>query len=327
MQKGILVTAGAIGSWALLSVIGRILLLRLHIDPWAFSFIQLCAGGAALVIAAKIAGPRASFRLARFARPTTWILGALRVASAAIYTTVLGWLSVLEAGTIGAVSVSLAALGVWLIFRRRPSQGEGWGHLLILGAVGWLLAGIEDPLRPVVAALMGLNALAVVGIALLAERHPDNMSDEPGARLQFTGTVLMVTAAVFLALRAVQAPASETADWDWPLIVVSAVFGIVLRAPSTVLTFWSIRLVGTQNYAAAIAFLPLIGMGFEEAAVALGLIDISRFDPGTLLIALIVLAGTGAVIAARLRVGRGGADKRNPPDRGPRGLFQRRYRP
>ena len=303
MQKGILVTAGAIGSWALLSVVGRILLLRLHIDPWAFSFIQLCVGGAALVIAAKIAAPHTSIRLARFARPTTWILGSLRVASAAIYTTVLGWLSVLETGTVGAVSVPLAAMGVWLTFRRRPARGEGWGHLVILVAVGWLLTGIEDPLRPVVAGLMGLNAVAVVGIAMLAERHPDNLSNEPGARLQFTGIVLMVTAAVFLALRAVQAPESGP-NWDWQLIAVSAVFGIVLRAPSTVLTFWSIRLVGAQNYAAAIAFLPMIGMGFEEAAVAMGVIDHSRFDPGTLLLALIVLAGTALVIVARLHAGR-----------------------
>ncbi|NMM44963.1 hypothetical protein HH303_10775 [Rhodospirillaceae bacterium KN72] len=309
MKKGILVTAGAIASWALLSVVGRILLLRLPIDPWAFSFIQLCTGGAALVVASMLfAAPRASFRFQRFARPTTWILGVLRVASAAIYTTVLGWLSVLETGTIGAVSVPLAALGVWIVFRRRPSRGEGWGHLVILGASGFLLTGLEDPLQPIVAGLMGLNALATVGIALLVERHPDNLSDEPGARLQFTGTVLMVTAAFFLALRAVQAPASETADWDWQLIAVSAVFGIVLRAPSTVLAFWSIRLAGTQNYAAAIAFLPLIGMGFEESAVAIGLIDVSRFDPGTLLIALIVLAGTGAVIATRLHTKRGAAE-------------------
>ena len=43
------VTLGAILSWAAVIAASRILLLRLELDPWAFSFVQLCAGGVVLI--------------------------------------------------------------------------------------------------------------------------------------------------------------------------------------------------------------------------------------------------------------------------------------
>ncbi|MEL7117565.1 MAG: translation-associated GTPase, partial [Pseudomonadota bacterium] len=94
MARVVTVTLSAMACWALLSVISRILLLRYGIDPWAFAFLQLCAGGLALILL----GARRGQNLASFRRPTTWIIGALRVTSAALYTAVLAWISVLEAG-------------------------------------------------------------------------------------------------------------------------------------------------------------------------------------------------------------------------------------
>ncbi len=295
MQTGFIVTAGAVASWALLSAVSRLLLLRLELDPWAFSFIQLCAGGLILVL---VAGRGRSISLYSFRRPTTWILGVLRVVSAALYTTVLGWLSVLETGTLGAISTPLAALGVWLVFRRRPMPGEWIGHLAILGAAAWMLFGLNGELRSDVAVMMGLNALTIVAMAILAEKHPDNLSDAPGVRLRFTGAVLLVTAGAFLAVRALQEGGADTV-WDWKVLIVGTIFGITLRAPSMVLSFWAIRLVGAQNYAAANAFLPLIGMALEQAAYAAGLIDVSRFDIATLCIAVVVVSGSVTIFIAR----------------------------
>ncbi|MEM1050220.1 MAG: EamA family transporter [Pseudomonadota bacterium] len=299
MRKAFFVTAGAIVSWGAVSALSRVLLLRLDLDPWAFSFLQLCAGGVALML---IAGGK-SPPLASLGRPTTWILGALRVLSAALYTTVLGWLSVLEAGTIGAVSVPLAALCVWLILGRRPARREWFGHLIILGGILTLFVHLDAPIQAPVAGLLGLNAVAIVTLSILAERHPDNLSDEPGVRLRFTGAVLLVTALFFLTLRILSPGAPDAAwpepTWDLQLIAISAAVGIFLRAPSMVLSFWAIRLAGTQNYTAAIAFLPLTGMAFEEAAFAAGFLAVSRFEFATLAIALCVGSGTLLVLAAR----------------------------
>ena len=88
--------------------------------------------------------------------------------------------------------------------------------------------------------------------------------------------------------------------------------GVAFRAPSMVLSFWSTRLIGAQNYMAAASLLPLIGMGLEQAAFAAGLIDVSRFTPTAALLAVGVAAGTLLVVAARLRALRTAAAV-NPP--------------
>ncbi|SMF51231.1 EamA-like transporter family protein [Tistlia consotensis] len=299
MPLAILVTLGALLSWAALLAASRVLLLRLGLDPWAFSFVQLCAGGLVLLAA----GGRRRPDLSSFRRPATWALGVLRVLSAACYTAVLVRLSVLEAGVLGAVNVPLVALAVWLAFGRRPARGEWLGQLVILAAILPLVAGLEGGLRDPAVGLMLLNELCLVAATLLAERHPDNRSDRPGARFRLTGAVLLVTAALFLAVRLAEG-GSAGGLLDRPLLAAGAAVGVALRAPSMVLSFWSIRLVGARNYMAAVSLLPLLGLGLEQAALAAGLIEVSRFRPGTALLALGVVAGTLLVVAARIRARR-----------------------
>jgi hypothetical protein len=76
------VTIGAVLTWASVSAVSRVLLVRLGLDPWSFSFIQLCSGGLALL---AMSG-KAAFGAVSFRRPSTWILGFFRVLSAALYT-------------------------------------------------------------------------------------------------------------------------------------------------------------------------------------------------------------------------------------------------
>ena len=299
MRTPILVTLGAVLSWAALLAASRVLMLRLGLDPWAFSFVQLCAGGVVLLAV----GGSGRIGVSSLGRPATWMLGVLRVLSAASYTAVLAWLSVMEAGVLGAINVPLVAIAVWLAFGRRPARGEWLGQSVILATILPLVAGLDGGLWHPAVGLMLFNEVCLVAATLLAERHPDNISDQPGVRLRFTGAVLLVTAALFLAVRAAQ---GETADglWDWRLLAAGAAVGVAFRAPSMVLSFWSIRLVGAQNYMASAALLPLLGMILEQAAFAAGLIDVSRFRVGTALLALGVVAGTLLVVAARIRAAR-----------------------
>lgn len=296
MHASWVVTVGAILSWAALSAVSRILLLRFEFDPWSFSFVQLCSGGILLL---AMAG-KGSLAMTSFRRPITWLLGSLRVLSAAIYTAVLAWVSVLEAGILGSMSVPLIAIVVWMIFGRRAARGEWLGHLAILVAIVLLVVNLDGGIRFAVLWLMLLNALCLVLISILAERHPENVSDQPGARLGFTGAVLLVTAGLFLTVRFVQGGPS-TGIWDWWFLVSGTSVGIALRAPAMVLAFWSIRLIGAQNYMGAISFLPIAGMVFEELAFELGLIDVSRFQSETLFLAIGVIIGTLMVFFARMR--------------------------
>lgn len=295
MDRPSVVTIAAVLSWAALNVVSRFLLTRLHIDPWGFSFIQLFAGGIALL---AING-RASFGVASLARTSTWILGLLRVLSAAVYTTVLALVSVLETGILGAINMPLIALAVWLLFGRAPARGEWLGYLTIFCSISLLAMDLDSEIRKVALGLMLCNGVCLVSMTLLAEKHPDNLSENPSVRLRFTGTVLLVTAGMFALLRLVQT-GFGTEGWDWRLLVSGIVVGVALRAPSMVLTFSSIRLVGAQNYTAATAFLPLIGLAIEQLFVRFGLIEVSRFKFETLLLGLLVAIGTMIVLAARM---------------------------
>lgn len=294
MSKAHIVTFSSMLCWAILSVVSRILLLHFGFDPWAFSFVQLCAGGVMLLM---ISG-RGALNPISFLRPMTWVLGALRVVSAALYTTVLASVSVLEAGILGTLNLPIIVIAVWVLSRKRPTRMEWVGHLLILGAIGILVQTLEPEIRYVVAWLMGVNALCLALITLLSERHPDNISDLPGARARFSGAVLLVTAAFFLVARLVQAGPGETGV-GMPLLASGVLVGIILRAPAMYLAFWSIRLAGAMGYTAAVTLLPVFGMMFEQMAVAAGLLESSRFRIETLGLVVVVIAGTLLVVRAR----------------------------
>ncbi len=296
MPQAYIITIIAMLFWALLSVVSRILLLKFHFDPWMFSFIQLCAGGISLLVMSGKGG----LNLTSFTRPVTWGLGALRVVTAALYTTVLAWVSVLEAGVLGTLNLPFVVLAVWILTKTRPARFEWIGHLLILSAILLLIQTLEPEIRFPVAWLMGLNALCHAALTLLSERHPDNASDLPGARARFTGAVLLVTAAFFLIARLVQNGPGDGMI-EMPLLASSILVGILLRAPAMFLAFWSIRLAGALGYTAAVTLLPVFGMMFEQAAVAVGLLDITRFRIETLYLALIVITGTLLVVMARAK--------------------------
>lgn len=296
MHNPFIVTVGAILFWAALSAVSRLLLTQLNFDPWSFSFIQLLAGGGALL---GLSG-RASFGAVSFARVSTWVLGALRVLSAALYTSVLALVSVLEAGIIGAMSTPLIAVAAFIFSRRAPTRGEWPGYLLIFLCIFLLATDLSSGMRNTALGFMFLNAICLIAMNLLAEKHPDNLSDDPAIRLAFTGTVLLVTAGLFSLIYVLQSDVTA-GELNWDLLIAGILVGIFLRAPSMLLTFSSIRLVGAQNYTVAMAFLPLIGMTIEELFLWTGLIDVSRFKFIYFLLGLGIVMGTIIILVARIQ--------------------------
>lgn len=295
------ITISAILSWAVVSVASRILLVNYGFDPWMFSFLQLVAGGIAL-LAIGYRGARAR---RSFTRGSTWVLGALRVLSASLYTAVLASISVLEAGTIGAINLPVVAVLVFFVSRTSP-HGLAWiGHVIILVAVALMATRLQADVRAAVLGLMGLNALCLAAMNLIAERHPENMSATLSGRAWFSGVVLSITAAMFLVVRIIQGGEAFGA-FEWPLVLSSIAVGVFLRAPSMFLTFWAINVAGAQGYTAAIAFLPLFGMALEQMAFAIGLLDTSRFQFDFIYIALLALIGTLLVWVAKRTTVRAG---------------------
>lgn len=259
-----------------------------------FSFLQLVAGGITLLaIGARGAGATQSFT-----RTSTWVLSALRVLSAALYTAVLAWISVLEAGTIGSINLPVIAFLIFMLNRATPS-GLAWlGHVMILMAAALMAFQFQPDVRAAVLGLMGLNAVCLGAMNVIAERHPENTSSSLSGRAWFSGVVLSITAAVFLGVRVVQG-GEAFGTLDGPLILSSLLVGVLLRAPSMFLTFWAISVSGAQGYTAAIAFLPLFGMAIEQIAIAVGFLEISRFEYEFVYIAILALAGTLLVWMAK----------------------------
>ena len=283
----ITITVSAIISWALLSVVSRILLVNFDLDPWLFSFLQLVSGGLTLLLI----GYRGAGGANSFARPSTWVLGALRVLSAALYTAVLAIISVLETGIISALNLPVVAVFVWVLHKQRPSAIAWVGHAILLVVVTVMARRLESDLQLTVLGLMGLNAMCLAAMNLIAEQHPENKTATLSGRAWFTGVVLAITAAMFLCLRILQGQEILT-QITIPLILSSVIVGMFLRAPSMFLAFWAVSNAGAQGYTAAISLLPLFGMMFEQAAVAVGLLDTSRFQVESLYLALVALAGT-----------------------------------
>ncbi|MCG8491292.1 MAG: EamA family transporter [Sneathiellales bacterium] len=309
MPKPFLITFAAMLCWALLSVVSRILLLKFEFDPWMFSFVQLSAGGAALIALSR----RGRFELTSFKRPSTWVLGVLRVLSASLFTVVLGWVSVLETGLIGTLNLPVIALAVWLLYGKRVTHLESIGHFLLLFAILFLVLGLEGDMRGIVGGFMILNAICLAAITLISERHPDNISDAPGARARFTGAVLLVTAGFFLLTRFVQTGVSFEAI-DLPLLVSGVLVGIILRAPAMFLVFWSIRLVGAFRYTASVVFLPMLGFLFEQTASFLGLLKSSSLEIKTLIAAGAVFLGTALVLAGKRGLSKGKRKRQYSPE-------------
>ncbi|MEM7173476.1 MAG: DMT family transporter [Pseudomonadota bacterium] len=294
-MKTIFVAISAVLLWSLLSVISRILLVNLGLDPWNFSFLQLVAGGGVLLLA----GWRGGHALSSFTRPSTWVLGALRVLSAALYTAVIASISVLEAGVIGAMNLPVVAVFVWGLTHRQPS-GIAWaGHVIVILAVVLMAGRLEPGMRGLAVGLMLLNAICLAAMNLIAERHPENTGGTPAARIWFSGVVLAVTASLFLGARLIQG-GHVTGMLDPALLLAGLGVGVFLRAPSMFLTFSAIKMAGAQSYTAAIALLPLFGMVFEQTSVWFGFLDVSRFQFANVCIAILALGGSLMVWSAKL---------------------------
>lgn len=300
--QALLFTFGSVALWALLLVTSRILLVRLEVDPWSFTFIQLVAGGI-LLIALSTGGDSTDWSSLR--RPGTWIYGVLRVVTAGAFTAALIHATVTYAGLLGTINVVFGVAGASVVYKRRPSSRELWGHVVIMAGIAALIFGrLDGGVRNPAVLLMFISEVAVVASTLVAETHPDNNSHNPKVRLRFTGTVLLVTALLFLAVRVLQDGIQVQAGGDdvgltGALWASGLVVGLVLRGPVMHSSLKAIRLVGAEVYLMMAASLPFIGLVFETVAGSLGLIERANYTAADVALVGAIAGGAVWVISAR----------------------------
>ncbi len=314
MSSPILIVATALLSWSALLVASRIILVNTGLDPWLFTFIQMMAGGAVLML---VSGrPKGVWRTLR--DPVTWLYGVLRVATAAFFTAALLHTTAANAAFLAILSVPTSVLVLWLVMSRVPRIGELPGHLMILAGMVALAVTLEDGFRNPALVFMILSELCVVFSTLIAELHPMNQTDDRRQRAALTGAMLLASALVMLlaatglgALAQIWPGVARVVPGElaWisdPLMVLDPMLwgaailvGIGLRGPSMFPAMRAIHRVKTSNYLAGMAALPLTSMILETGAAQAGwLAPISVLTWSTGFGAVMIL-GSLAVLAAR----------------------------
>ena len=304
----VVVALAACAAWAVLIVAVRVVLLQTGVNAWAFSLVQLIAGGAFMVAIAL----RGRISWQAFFMASTWIYGALRVIAAAAASAALLYVGVMQDTLLAMVNVPLAALVVlaWTGVRPRGWQWAGHGAILLGIAVlaANLPGGFANP-----AVILELIAESAVAIStVLIERHAHNKSESVADRCLFTGIVLLVTALLFMAAwlgmgaSGISIGRGALALGDLGLLFGSAglwlwggLIGALGRGPTMYLALWAIQRAGTVTYLATLALLPVMGLALEYLVSQSGLLPPVRVAGAEFLAGAIILAG--ALLLVRLR--------------------------
>jgi drug/metabolite transporter (DMT)-like permease len=317
MQSTLLILL-ALLSWSALLVLSRVILLATGLDPWLFTFIQMMAGGAFLIlISGRLSG------VSRLMKdPLIWLYGVLRVGTAAFFTAALVYTTTANAAFMSVLSVPTSVIVLSLFLARHPKRGELPGHAIILIGMFLLTQQIEGGWRNPAVLLMIASELCVVSSTLIAELHPINQTEDKRQRAGLTGIMLVVSACAMLILALCFGIASQNApavakvlpDLPWlddpytlfnPLLWTLAILvGITLRGPSMFLALTVINRVRTENYLAAMAALPLTSLAFEFAAQRVGWLVPAPTITATTLCGILMVTGSLLVILTRSRTAR-----------------------
>lgn len=304
------VAVAATIAWAILLVATRVVLIRFEINAWGFTLVQLLTGGLAMMAF----GRRATIAWASLLSPSIWAYGALRVVSAGSASAALLYVTVMQDTLLAAMNVPLAALVLVVVTRQRLPGGQLLAHAIMIAGIAIMAFSLPGGLLNPAVMLEVIAECAVVASTLLIERHPENRRDDIQARCLFTGTVLMVTAAMFILAWAISGAlgvsvgSNALAFGDFSqlfastdLLIAGALAGVLLRGPTMYLALLAVRLAGTQTYLATLALLPFACLVFEAACALAGWLPWPALGPAEIASGLLVVCGSLLLVRLRSR--------------------------
>ena len=288
----------------------RVVLIRFEINAWGFTLVQLLTGGLAMMAF----GRRATIAWASLLSPSIWAYGALRVVSAGSASAALLYVTVMQDTLLAAMNVPLAALVLVVVTRQRLPGGQLLAHAIMIAGIAIMAFSLPGGLLNPAVMLEVIAECAVVASTLLIERHPENRRDDIQARCLFTGTVLMVTAAMFILAWAISGAlgvsvgSNALAFGDFSqlfastdLLIAGALAGVLLRGPTMYLALLAVRLAGTQTYLATLALLPFACLVFEAACALAGWLPWPALGPAEIASGLLVVCGSLLLVRLRSR--------------------------
>lgn len=292
--------------WAVYLVITRFVVSRAGLDPWAYTLVQLLAGGLVIFwIGREAPGNwRTLF--------TPWMVsyGVLRVAITGASSAALAWLMASQSTLLSTANVLMGALAALLVYRLVPPPVERAALGLLTAGLIILIACLAPGTAYYGALWLLASETGVVVTALAVEKHPRNRSDNIAERSRFTAETLIITSIVLIvawsaagALGVTRSPWDTSGNafgnlhlWLWGIAA-----GLIFRGPGQWLTFYALRHAGTQAYLVALMLMPAFTIAIELAAGYAGWVDPLQLSFGEWLGAALILSAAAWLMLARLR--------------------------
>jgi hypothetical protein len=294
--------------WSLYLLMTRHVVSGARLDAWAYTLVQLLAGGLVMLwIGRRVAGSWAALL-------APWTVGYafLRVAINGATAASVMWLAVTQSTLLATVSVLIGAGSGWFLTRQAPPRRD-WAGLALLaaGIAGFAAALSGEAWRGLV--WLGLSeSMAVAGSWLIAY-HPRNRSTDLAARSRFTGEILVAASLALILVWSMLGLAGVMAS-PWAgggdafgrieLWLYGGLAGVLFRAPGTWLGFWTINHTGVQTYLIALTAMPFFAIALEASAAHLGWVAPPRLSSGEWAAAVIILAASVWLIVIRMKAPR-----------------------
>jgi drug/metabolite transporter (DMT)-like permease len=306
MRRAFLIALATALLWALYLVVTRFVVSRAGLDPWAYTLVQLLAGGVFISwLGRKAPGNwRALF--------TPWMVGygILRVGVTGASSAALAWLVVTQSTLLSTANVLMGALAALLVHHIVPPRLERIALAILAAGIVVLVACLQPDTAYRGALWLLASETGVVVAALAVEKHPRNRSDDIADRSRFTAETLIITSIVLIvAWSLAGALGLAHSPWDLdgnafghPLLWLWGIgTGLVFRGPGQWLTFYTLRHAGTQAYLIALMLMPAFAVAIEIGAARLGLVDAPGLSTGEWIGAGLILGAAMLLMVLRLR--------------------------
>ena len=249
--------------------------------------------------------------------PASWLIGIANMVVEGGYAMLLGYVPPADGSLMIRLSIPVTLLIGVVVFGRRPPALVWAGAGLVGVVIALLLAGIDQArFFPVLASAVACG-LAVGVRAFASEFHKWNRAAANLAeKIRVTALVTLVTAAaglvtagaLMLAVHHDLLPRTPllpgTADLVHPPTIVLAILvGGALFTAMTFLSFSSVLKIGSENFIATSAFMPLAALVVQVPAAAVGLITLPPFDWRLLPAIVAVILGVLMMIWGNRRAG------------------------
>lgn len=311
MGKGLVLCGAAVLFWALYAVYARYAASVWAVDPLVFGSLATLAAGLAL---RALAG-RGPLGLSALRDPHTWAYGLLDVLAITLVVAACLFATATELVLLLRVDVIYGLLLARLVFGRRIRTADVAGAVAIVAGCALTAAQMAPGDAAWAIVLIALGSLARAAATIIAERHPTSgAADSVRDRCRITGTIMLVSALVYLSIVGAGALAGSALDPAHPALAVlpdgagfhdpatllaAAGLGLLIYAPATYFYFRASRVAGAETFLMTLVYQPILTIGLERGLSAVTPLPSQPVETALLAAILCVVGGSTVMLAAR----------------------------